>query len=261
MNQLAEIPDLDEMPSPTGAKTLLILDFLSRHPEGSTASQTARELGLTANLVARLLQTMSSMGYATRREDNKAYVLSNRLLDLARPKIEGKSLVVCSHEALHRLRDETEETVQLVIEANGKALVMEQVSGLHPLQVCGKVGMQVPLYSCAPGKSILSAWSDEKCQSWLKGRVLKSFTPATLSRREDLLDDLDQCRGRGYAIDRAEGIEGIHCVAVAIRDRYNQPIGAITVMAPIARMEESDFEGYALHCLAARDEIELRLRE
>ncbi|MEM9018293.1 MAG: IclR family transcriptional regulator, partial [Verrucomicrobiota bacterium] len=204
MSQLTATPLLDEMPSPTGAKTLAILNFLSRHPEGSTASQTARELDLTANLVARLLQTMTTMGYATRREDNKAYVLSNRLLDLARPKVDGKSLVVCSHEALHRLRDRTGETVQLVIEANGKVLVMEQVSGLHPLQVCGKVGMQIPMYSCAPGKAILAAWNEEKRTQWLKERTLKSFTATTLSRRDDLIADLNQIRDRQYAVDRAE---------------------------------------------------------
>jgi len=53
------------------------------------------------------------MGYATQREDTKAYTLSNRLLDLSRPKVRDRGLVICAHEALRSLRDDTGETVQL----------------------------------------------------------------------------------------------------------------------------------------------------
>ncbi|MGC6448526.1 MAG: IclR family transcriptional regulator domain-containing protein [Rubripirellula sp.] len=36
----------------------------------------------------------------------------------------------------------------------------------------------------------------------------------------------------GYAVDRAEGIIGIHSVAAVIRDRHSMPAGALTVAAP-----------------------------
>ncbi len=250
------------MPSPTGAKTLALLDLLSRHGAGLTVAEATRRSGFTQNLVFRLLKTLVAMGYATQRDDSKAYVLTNRLLDLTGPRQGDRSLALCAHEALRRLRDETGETVQLLIEADGKGLVLEQFRGSHALQVCGEVGMRIPLYSCAPGKAILAAWGEEKRAEWFRGRGrrLKRFTETTLSRREDLLAELESARRLGYAVDRAEGIEGIHCVAAAVHDDYRQPIGAITVMAPVHRMPEEAFSQLAERCREAAEQTERKLR-
>lgn len=254
--------DYDSMPSPTGAKTLALLDLLSHHPEGLSASEASRRSGFTQNLVFRILKTLVQMGFAVQREDNKLYTLSQRLLELSAPRLGEKSLALCSHEALRELRDATGETVQLIMEADGKTLVLEQFRGTHALQVSGEVGMRVPLYSCAPGKAILAAWNEERLSEWYRGRgkTLKSFTPTTLCRREDLEKELETIRLQGYAVDRAEGVEGIHCVAVVIRDVYEQPVGAITVMAPAARLTETEFPEFASLCQKAARNIEMRLR-
>ena len=253
---------MDEMPSPTGAKTLSLLDLLSRHGAGLTVAEAVRRTGYTQNLVFRLLKTLVLMGYATQREDNKAYVLTNRLLELTGPRTGERSLAYCSHEALRRLRDETGETVQLFIEAGGKGLVLEQFRGTQPLQVCGEVGMRVPLYSCAPGKAILAHWGTEARTDWFRGagKNLKKFTERTLSRRDDLLRELAEIQVKGYAVDRAEGIEGIHCAAAPVFDEYGQPVGAVTVMAPIARMAEEDFPAFGRACRGAADRILAKLR-
>lgn len=254
--------DLDEMPSPTGAKTLALLDLLSRHPEGITATDAARESGFTQNLVFRILKTSVAMGFAVQREDNKAYTLSSRILDLTSPRTGDRSLVFCSQESLRNLRDETGETAQLLIEVGGKGLVLEQFRGTQSLQVLGEVGMRVPLYSCAPGKAILAAWNEAKRDEWFRerGGRLKKFTDTTLHRRSDLERELEEIRACGYAVDRAEGVEGIHCAAAAIFDAYGQPLGAVTVMAPIARMEEENFPRFGILCRRAADNISDCLR-
>lgn len=258
----ARVVVMDEMPSPTGAKTLALLDLLSRHGAGLTVAEATRRSGFTQNLVFRLLKTLVAMGYATQREDNKAYVLTNRLLELTGPRTGERSLTLCAHDALRQLRDETGETVQLIIEAGGKALVLEQFRGTHAIQVCGEVGMRVPLYSCAPGKALLAHWREERLAEWFAGagRTLKRFTATTLARREDLLAELARIREQGHAVDRAEGIEGIHCVAAAIFDEYREPVGAVTVMAPLNRMPEEEFPRFAQRCREAAARIERRLR-
>jgi len=248
------------MPSPTGAKMLALLDLLAANPAGLSSAEAARHSGITGNLVFRLLKTLAALGYAVQREDDKRYVLSNRLLDLARPKVGEKSLVLCAQEALRALRDATGETVQLIIEADGKALVLEQFQGTYALQVCGRIGMRIPLYSCAPGKAILAWWSEARRAEWFRGRALKSFTSTTLSRRKDLERHLAESRLKGYTADRAEGIDGIHCVAAPILDEFGNPLAALTVMAPVARMPEDDFDTWGARCMEAARNIEQELR-
>ena len=247
---------LDALPSPTCAKTLVILDLLARHPNGITAAQAVRACGITPNLVFRILKTLVTLGYGVQHSTTKTYTLSSRLLDMAGPKAGDRSLVFVAHDALHELRDVTGETVQLVIESAGKALLLEQVRGTHAIQVSGQVGMRVPLYSCAPGKAILAWWGDKRRGDWFRSRTLKRFTNTTLTDRKALERELDESRDRGFSIDRAEGIEGIHCVAAPILDPHGRPIAAITVMAPVSRMPEESFVAFGDRCIRAAREIE-----
>ena len=258
-SRAAPVRDLDALPSPTCAKTLAVLELVGRHPGGATAARVARESGITANLVFRILKTLVALGYCRQHADTKAYSLSGRLLELSGPKAGDRSLAVAAHETLRHLRDACGETVQLVIESAGKGVVLEQLRGSRPLQVCGEVGMRVPLYSCAPGKAILAWWSSERRAEWLRGRMLKRFTAATLTSRAALEQDLEASRARGYAIDRAEGIDGIHCVAAPVLDPHGRPLAAVTVMAPAARLPEAAFPAAGEHCLTAARAIEAAL--
>lgn len=51
-----------------------------------------------------------------------------------------------------------------------------------------------------------------------------------------------------------------HCVAVPIFDGHRQPVGAVTVMAPINRMLEEGFSRFAQRCHGAIDRIEWKLK-
>jgi len=250
----------DALPSPTCGKTMAILDLVARHPRGITAAQAARASGITPNLVFRILKTLAAVGYCVQHGTTKTYTLSGRLLDMAGPQSGDQSLVLASHQALRDLRDTTGETVQLLIESGGKALVLEQLRGTHPLQVCGQVGLRTPLYSSAPGKAILAWWSDRRRSEWFRGRTLKQFTAATRTERGRLEDELAKSRVGGYAVDRAEGLEGIHCVAAPILDPHGDVLAAVTIMAPVSRMPEARFSERGEQCMAAARAIETVLR-
>ena len=123
----------------------------------------------------------------------------------------------------------------------------------------GEIGLQVPLYSCAPGKAILAQLPEADFVDWLSGVTLKKFTATTCSSRAKLMADLTETAKRGYAIDRAEGLEGIHCIAAPILNDYGFPVAAITVMAPIFRLPESDFDAVGQFCIAAASQVRERL--
>ncbi|MEM7146728.1 MAG: IclR family transcriptional regulator [Verrucomicrobiota bacterium] len=246
--------------SPSTDRTMAILEALSEASGGLNLSELVRVLGISQNSVYRITDTLHSRGYLQRRESDKRYVMTNRLFDLGRPRVHEKSLVLCAHEGLRTLRDETGETVQLVVRSGRKGVVLEQVSGVHPIQVTGEVGYRVPLYSCAPGKAILAHLRDEEFEDWLGSVELKAFTASTLSDEKALRAELAAVREAGYAVDRAEGLEGIHCVAAPVFDAYQYPVAAVTVMAPLFRLPEDEFEGMGMKCMEAARGTERRLQ-
>ena len=248
--------DLDALPSPTCGKTLAVLETVARHPDGITGARVARETAITPNLVFRILKTLVATGYCRQDAATKAYSLGGKLLELVGPRSDDRSLALVAHEPLLAMRDATGETVQLVIESDGKAVVLDQVQGIHALQVCGRIGMRTPLYSCAPGKAILAWWTPQRRDAWFRGRSLKPFTPTTLATRQALEADLEASRSRGYTVDRAEGLAGIHCVAAPILDVHGRPLAAVTIMAPVSRLPETAFAESARHCIETARRIE-----
>lgn len=240
-------------------RTLAIIELLGKFRKGKSASEIARALSLPVNTVGRITETMHKRGWLYRKEDDRRYVLTNRVADLTRPQINDKSLVVSSWDSLKKLRDDTGETSQLLVMSDGKTLILEQCISNQPIKVSGQIGLRVPCYSCAPGKSILAELPKSELEKYLSQITFKNFTKNTLSSRSLLVEDLERIRIRGYALDLAEGLEGIHCVSAVILDDYNYPVAAITVIAPSFRLENDRFKEIGNACLLAAGRIRNRL--
>ncbi|HEY1049552.1 MAG TPA: IclR family transcriptional regulator [Prosthecobacter sp.] len=249
----------DDSLAPGTERTLAILELLGRHRAGLSLTEIARELDLPVNSVFRISGTLHNRGYLQRREDDKRFVLTNKLFDLSRPQVREKSLVVCALEALKWLRDESGETTQLLASVNHKMTVLEQCISSQPIKVSSTVGLQVPMYSCAPGKAVLAHLPKTEIESFFTQVSLKQFTPTTLASQSMLETDLAKTRKRGFATDLAEGLEGIHCVAAAVLDEYRYPVAAITLMAPSYRLQRDQFETMGRLCVEAAETITRRL--
>ncbi|MCP5558624.1 MAG: IclR family transcriptional regulator [Verrucomicrobiaceae bacterium] len=249
----------DDSAAPGTERTLAILEVLGRHRAGLSLTEIARELALPVNTVFRIAGTLHARGYLQRREDDKRFVLTNKLFDLSRPQVREKSLVVCALESLKWLRDEAGETTQILACANHKMTVLEQCVSSQAIKVSSTVGLQVPMYSCAPGKAVLAHLPGDELEKFYSAVTLKQFTPSTLATRSALAADLAKTLKRGFATDIAEGLEGIHCVAAAILDEYRYPVAAITVMAPSFRLKKDQFEKVGRMCVEAAEAITQRL--
>lgn len=250
----------DDSPSPGTERTLAMLELLGQHRLGLNLTEIARELALPINTVSRIATTLLERGYLQRREDDKRFVLTHKLFDLARPQVREKSLVLCALDALKWLRDTTGETTQLLAPINHKVTIIEQCVSTQPIKVSSAIGLQVPMYSCAPGKAILASLPPQDLETYLASVTLKAYTPNTLCTTEALSEDLLKTRQRGYAIELAEGLEGIHCIAASILDDYAYPIAALTIMAPAFRLKRDRFTSIGQACIEAAHRIQQRLR-
>jgi DNA-binding IclR family transcriptional regulator len=259
MIQEAAIPLTEDTLAPGTERTLAILELLGRHRAGLSLTEIARELDLPVNSVFRITGTLHSRGYLQRREDDKRFVLTNKLFDLSRPQVREKSLVVCALESLKWLRDESGETTQLLTSVNHKMTVLEQCISSQPIKVSSTVGLQVPMYSCAPGKAVLAHLPARRTRCLLREREAQAIHATTLATRSAMEADLVKTRKRGFSTDIAEGLEGIHCVAAAVLDEYRYPVAAVTVMSPSFRLKRDQFEKLGHLCMQAAETITRRL--
>jgi DNA-binding IclR family transcriptional regulator len=250
---------LGDTPSPGADRTLAIIELLLVNIDGMTIKALVDETGVAQNTASRIVQTLEMRDFVRKCVETKKYFITDKLFNMSSPRVGGKSLVVTAYDYMQELQESTGETVQILIKSNWKAVVLDQILGSHAVTVLGKVGLRVPLYSCAPGKAILARLSDDQLEVFFKENKLKQFTEFTLGTREKLMVEILEARETGYSVDREEGMQGIQCVAAPILDKRGKPFAAITVIGPKFRLTEDKFAELGKKCVQIAKSIENKL--
>ena len=144
---------------------------------------------------------------------------------------------------LRRLRDETGETVNLAVLRDTGLVYVAILESPSPFRMADEPGRRgpAPLHGSGQG----GRRTPRPASSWRHAG--RGALRATHARYVDDLDAavqraLHSMRADGYAVDREEVAIGVTCVAVAIR-LAGDVVGAISVSAPRARMDDASHHG------------------
>ena len=242
---------------PNLQRGMSILEFLSKHQMSATIAELSERLGYPSASVFRITQELDEMGYLSRDPATKRFSLTNKFLMLGQPQGRERGLVEASLPAMRGLRKATGETTQICCLIEIENVILNQLASTHPFKYSAELGARCPAYSCAPGKAIIASLPDEEREELVSGIRFKRFTPTTITNRRSFREELATISACGYALDRAEGMEGIHCVAAPVCDRHGYPVGAITIAGPASRILESEFEQLGELVAEAASKIEL----
>lgn len=229
---------------PNLERALSIMEYLAEHPDAGL-SHLAEVLKMPKNSVFRITQTLLHRGWLMRDDTTKAFILSGKLLALGFAGTNKRTIVECALDVMRALRDATGETVLLGSLLNREGIVLEQVIGIHPFKFMVEPGTRFKLYTSAPGKALLAFLPESERKALIRQQSYERYTPNTLTSAEDLEKEVAQAREQGVAYDRAEEMEGCHCISAPILDRQGQAIAAIWMTGPANRVPRSAFPAIA----------------
>jgi DNA-binding IclR family transcriptional regulator len=86
------------------------------------------------------------------------------------------------------------------------------------------------------GKLFLSLLPAKKRALLLRSIPLYRYTENTITDPERLESELEKIRSSEVSTDNQEFLAGVVCIAVPVRDTNKQPVAALAVSAPLARM-------------------------
>jgi DNA-binding IclR family transcriptional regulator len=135
----------------------------------------------------------------------------------------------------------TRETTQLCVLAEARCVIIEQLPSLHPFKYVVDLGCHAPTHCCAPGKAMLAFLPDDKLADALERIEFTAFTRNSIKTKKQLLAELEEVRALGFAVDRAEHFEGIHCIAAPLLDSRGEAFAAVTIAGPSSRIPEANF--------------------
>ena len=246
---------------PALQRGLAMVEFLAGLPTGATLSELAAELGISIASIFRLAGGLEELGYIRRDEKTKRYAVTQKLLLLGQPHSGHRSLDECALEPMRRILAATGETTQLCCLAEADCVMLEQLPALHPFKYIVDLGSRVPIHCCAPGKAILAFLPDDALDAVLPRLKFEKHTERTILSRKALLVELERVRACGYALDRGEHFDGIHCVAAPLLDRHGHTIAAITIAGPAARIPTNRFAQIGQTIIAAASDAARRFQE
>ena len=233
--------EASESQAPALQRGLTILEFLATRDEGATLSELSAALGLSPASIFRLTGVLEESGYVRKEDASRRFSLTRKLLLLAQPKHEGRSLVECCMPPMRDILRLTGETVQLCCLSENESVMVEQLASTHPFKYIVDLGSRPPLHCCAPGKALL-AWLPIAEQAKVMNAIkLEKHTARSITTRRALMEECRRVRAAGYAVDGGEHFEGIHCVAAPVLDRHGYPVAAITIAGPSSRIQAERF--------------------
>lgn len=224
------------------AKGLAVMEILAAHPSGLTLTEVADKAGLTRAGARRLLLTLAASGYAT--QDARRFILSPRLISLARNWVAGASLWTFAEPIMREVSRALGESCSAAVLSGHDVVYVARVAGARIVSVGLHVGTRLPAYCTSMGRMLLSELSDHELSDLLSGVAIEAKTEKTITDRAALIAAIRKARAEGHAIVDEELELGLRSIAVPIRDLSGRIVAAINVSTQsartgIAEMEES----------------------
>lgn len=219
-------------------RALAILNRLAAADDGVTLTEVAQQVGLSASTAHRLLTTLEQERYVHFDAERRLWSVGVQSFVAGSAFLKTRSLVGTARSHMRRLMEESEETVNLAVEDEFEAIYLSQVECRQMMRAFARPGGRVPLHCSSVGKALLSAMPDASLAKMLHRQGLPRLTVKTLITTAALRDDLALARDRGYAIDDEEHAVGLRCIAAVIFNESADPIAALSLSGPMARIPD-----------------------
>jgi len=234
-----------------------IVDVL-QEKGGAGVTELAEELDHSKSTIHSHLQTLEERKILVREGDG--YRLSLRILDMANHVRDQVGNYEVIRNEVDTLADETGEIAQFGLPEHGKVSYLYKNRGERAVETASRVGTQQPMYSTALGKTILAYLPDDRTDEIVADTDFETLTPKTIASAEELYEDLERIRERGYGIDDEENYEGLRCVAAPVKNGETV-LGAVSITGPSSRFTmDSIHEQYSDEVQRAANVIELNTK-
>lgn len=221
-------------------KALNILECFSYENKELKLTEIAKMLDMPKSTTSNLIYTLEGMGYIELLEDSGKFKLGSKLIKVGQICEASTDVLSISKIYMKKLRDEYNENVRLTIPYYNdevlECMSVEKVDGFNDINISSHFGKLLPLHCTAAGRVLLAFVQENILIETLKNIELDKKTEYTITKTEDLLKKIESIRQQGFSTVVEEGELGIISIAAPIFNYRDEVVGAISIIAPTARV-------------------------
>lgn len=213
-----------------------LLEVVASRGQFFSLQQLAEDTNIPKPTLHRMLQQLESAGLLERSVDNRQYGTGVRLRKLAENLLLNDTFHGARHGILRALVNEVGESCNLTALSGSEVMYLDRVETPAPLRFYLHSGSRVPVHCSASGKMFLASMTLAQRQRLLAHAPLEQFTPKTLTKLDELEEEIKQVKSQGYALDNEEFLPGLLCVAVLVPSASGRSNLCVAAQAPIMRL-------------------------
>jgi DNA-binding IclR family transcriptional regulator len=223
----------------TLTKALSIVEFVAER-EGASAREIAVGVGIPLSTAYRLAHILVGADYLVHLKEERRYALGIKLRILSQ-----------SVDRQFGLSPEVRAEVGMLHRQVGAAAYFAQYRGSEvvvahvedspecPRVVPLDVGLHEATHATAFGKVLLAGMLPEQRDQYLTEHPMRRLTPATMTDRSELENDLATVNRTGVAWEYEEFLPDLICVAAGVRGGNGMIVGSVALSGSARRMRRS----------------------
>ena len=223
-------------------KALAVLEMVFSSSPSPSAAAITDKLEMPRPTTNRIIANLIKLGFLKRDATQRQLVEGERLLQLALSVLVRAAQHGPRHQILRALAERTQETCNVGTVVGGQVRYIDRVEAQWPLSLRLDPGSAVPLHCSALGKVLLGHMSEVQRDKYLRTLELKRYTNNTITDVKTLSKELDRVAERGFSLDNEEYFSGVVGMAVPIPNGTDEPVLALAVAAPSARITVQDLQ-------------------
>ncbi len=210
--------------APAVQRAFDILKTVAESRSELTLSDIAQRLGFSKSTAHGLIQALLAIGALDHGPRGKKLFLGPAVVELAFRSWNYFRVAEHAQPILEELRDRIGETVFLGVLSRSRGLIMATAESSKPLKISSPPGTSIPLLAGAVGKVFLAQQPEADVRAIIREQGLPRFTTRSIVSAEKYLEELEEVRRKGYAVDEEEYLPGVKALAVAVGNQRGLPL-------------------------------------
>ncbi len=215
---------------PNLRKACEVIKVIASSQEGLSFKAIQTQTSIPRTTLIRILETLGNQEFV-RQRSNRTYLLGNELLRMGLQFSNSLDLKDLSTPVLEHLANATRATSHLAVPSGNKSLIVVVQESPERVRAASKPGFLADLHCSSTGKCFLAHLMHDPI-GWFVETNPPSHTNASITDPQQLSQELDHIRERGYAVDHEEYSKGVRCCAAPVRNAAGTVIAAVGVTAP-----------------------------
>ncbi|MCP8617833.1 IclR family transcriptional regulator [Salirhabdus salicampi] len=227
----------------TVLKSIEVLELFKQSPE-LTLKELECKSELPKSTLHRVVRTLEHKGLLqrNRNQSKQTYQLGLAFLQygqMVKNQLEIRKIAL---PYMQQLKDQVNESVNLIIRDQDKAIYIEKVDTNQPVRVYTQVGRSAPLYAGACPRVLLSFLKEDELNDYVHRITLHPIGSGTITDPEKLYDKIYETRKLGFTVSHSELENESSAVGVPIRDYTGEVIAGLSIAGPSHRFTNENIK-------------------